>query len=591
MKNKIKYFLLTLLMFVMPLVSNAQSLDNIEINIPKNSKDEIEDGTYEVYDITDIYNSIEDKENKTHKDLSVELRDKSIKEIENLKLVESINSVDGKVRLNLDKEKSYLIKEKNNYIIPVPIIGPTELSDTRVLEISPKLQNKFKLIVKKTVEGTDYSETPFNIVVDINGRKEEIQLKANEEKEFSLLPNDEYKIEETNIPYGYSLKEITNDKGNISNSDITSIIKNEYKAKGKFDIEALKTIENKELKDGEFTFELLDEDNKVIKTAKNDKDGVIRFKDISLDQIGEHTYKIREVDNGLNNIEYDKNIYEIKVLATDNNDGTLQITKQEDKEVNFVNTFIKEEVEYGNLRIEKTVIGKDTDEEFEIIVKLYDEQGQELKGSFKAISNKKDSFNIKSGDTIKISHNEIITINKLPLNSKYKITEKEYEDYKLSENSIVEGKVKSITDSHLYNEYISPKLGKLILKKEVSGDGYDENQSFRFNVKIGDKEEVVELKNNEIKEFNDIPYGTYYNIEEIDIPEKYTLEKFENSSGVINNDTIYVKAINKYSQNTTATEWVKTGIPGISILGIIIIVVVSFVYIKLNKENKNISNI
>jgi collagen adhesin len=590
MKNKIKYFLLTLLMFVMPLVSNAQSLDNIEINIPKNSKDEIEDGTYEVYDITDIYNSIEDKENKTHKDLSVELRDKSIKEIENIELVESINSVDGKVRLNLDKEKSYLIKEKNNYIIPVPIIGPTELSDTRVLEISPKLQNKFKLIVKKTVEGTDYSETPFNIVVDINGRKEEIQLKANEEKEFSLLPNDEYKIEEKNIPYGYSLKEITNDKGNISNSDITSIIKNEYKAKGKFDIEALKTLKNKELKDGEFTFELLDEDNKVIKTAKNDKDGVIRFEDISLDQIGEHTYKIREVDNGLNNIEYDKNIYEIKVLATDNNDGTLQITKQEDKEVNFVNTFIKEEVEYGNLRIEKTVIGKDTDEEFEITVKLYDEQGQELKGSFKAISNKKDSFNIKSGDTIKISHNEIITINKLPLNSKYKITEKEYKDYKLSENSIVEGEVKSITDSHLYNEYISPKLGKLILKKEVSGDGYDENQSFRFNVKIGDKEEVVELKNNEIKEFNDIPYGTYYNIEEIDIPEKYTLEKFENSSGVINNDTIYVKAINKYSQNTTATEWVKTGIPGISILGIIIIVV-SFVYIKLNKETEKLSNI
>lgn len=591
MKNKIKYFLLTLLMFVMPLVSNAQSLDNIEINIPKNSKDEIEDGTYEVYDITDIYNSIEDKENKTHKDLSVELRDKSIKEIENIELVESINSVDGKVRLNLDKEKSYLIKEKNNYIIPVPIIGPTELSDTRVLEISPKLQNKFKLIVKKTVEGTDYSETPFNIVVDINGRKEEIQLKANEEKEFSLLPNDEYKIEEKNITYGYNLKEITNDKGNILNSDITSIVKNEYKAKGKFDIEALKTLKNKELKDGEFTFELLDEDNKVIKTAKNDKDGVIRFEDISLDQIGEHTYKIREVDNGLNNIEYDKNIYEIKVLATDNNDGTLQITKQEDKEVNFVNTFIKEEVEYGNLRIEKTVIGKDTDEEFEITVKLYDEQGQELKGSFKAISNKKDSFNIKSGDTIKISHNEIITINKLPLNSKYKITEKEYKDYKLSENSIVEGEVKSITDSHLYNEYISPKLGKLILKKEVSGDGYDENQSFRFNVKIGDKEEVVELKNNEIKEINDIPYGTYYNIEEIDIPEKYTLEKFENSSGVINNDTIYVKAINKYSQNTTATEWVKTGIPGISILGIIIIVVVSFVYIKLNKENEKISNI
>lgn len=592
MKNKMKYFLLALLMFLLPSFSNASSLNNVILNIPENDKGIVEDGTYEVYDITDIYNSIENKEEKEHKDLSIELRDKSIKELDKLEKIQSVKSINGKVELSLDINKSYLIKEENNYIIPVPVIGPKELMyEDHLLSISPKLQNKFKLLIRKVVEGTDYKEIPFNIVVNINGKEENIELKADEEHEFTLLPNDEYEVKEINLPNGYNLINIDNNKGSIENSDVVTVIKNQYNKKSLFDIEVKKILNNKELEENEFTFELLDEDGKVIKTAKNDKEGNVLFKDIEIKDEGEYIFKVKEINNGLKNIKYDKNIYEIKVIAKDNNDGTLEITKEENKEIEFVNEFIKEE-EFGNLRIEKTVIDNDTNEEFEITVKLMNEHNQDLNGEFEATSNKKPNFNIKSGDVIKISHNEIITINKLPLNSKFEITEKHYDDYELTEKSITKGVVDKISDAHLYNKFKKPDTFKLTLKKNVIGQGYNENQYFEFRVKIGNEEQIVKLKNNEIKEFDNIQAGTEYEIEEINIPKNFNLKQFDNNKGIIKNHTQLV-AINEYitkedktTITTTGDYNVKTGIQGL--FSICMIFIISLILYK--KSKKQVAN-
>lgn len=592
MKNKIKYFLLTLLMFVMPFVSNADT-NNVILNIPKNKEGIVENGIYNIYDVTDIYNKIDNKDEKEHEDLSVELKNKSLKEVKNLKAIKSIESQDGKLELSLDDTKSYLIKEENDYIIPVPIIGPIELSNrNEPLEITPKIQDKFRLTIKKLVDGTDYKDIPFNIVVKINGKEENIKLKAYEEKEFLLLPNDEYEVKEINLPNGYTLKNIENDRGTIKNKDLETIINNKYEAKGKFDIEFKKILNNKELEDNEFVFELLDENNKIIQTAKNDKNGKVVFKDIELDKAGTYNYKVREINNGLEGIEYDDNIYEFKVIAEDNNDGTLSI-KKEDKDILFKNTF-KEKVKYGNLRIEKTVIDNDTEEEFEITINLYDEKGKELTEEFGAVSNKKGNLTVKSGNTINISHNEIITINKLPLGSKYEITEKDYEHYSLSKKSIVSGYIKDITDAHLYNQYIKPELTKLSIKKEVVGEDFNNNQYFEFRVTIGDEEQTIKLKNGEVKTFDNIPLNTEYKIEEINIPEHYTLKEMKDKEGILDKEKDII-AINKYEKpvikehhDEESKTHVKTGVKGVGAIIILLLVTLSL-YLIFRKKETNLS--
>jgi pilin isopeptide linkage protein/LPXTG-motif cell wall-anchored protein len=94
-------------------------------------------------------------------------------------------------------------------------------------------------------------------------------------------------------------------------------------------ITAKKVLDGRDLKDGEFEFELV-EDGKVVATGKNDADGKIVMDKITYDKPGTHTYKLREKlpnEAGLSNgITYDKTSYTIKTSVIDNGDGTLKVT-------------------------------------------------------------------------------------------------------------------------------------------------------------------------------------------------------------------------------------------------------------------------
>ena len=94
-------------------------------------------------------------------------------------------------------------------------------------------------------------------------------------------------------------------------------------------ITATKVLTGRDLKDGEFSFELVEGD-KVVARGTNAADGTIVMDKITYDKSGTHTYKLREKlpnEAGLSNgITYDKTNYTIKTSVIDNGDGTLKVT-------------------------------------------------------------------------------------------------------------------------------------------------------------------------------------------------------------------------------------------------------------------------
>ena len=154
----------------------------------------------------------------------------------------------------------------------------------------------------------------------------------------------------------YTFRYIVSENG-TSTMDVTAdgknpekaAFKNIYDAKGAIKISARKVLDGMNLRDGEFSFELLDSDGNVIDTASNDGDGNIAFKEIAygLDGIGEHSYSIREKRGDEAGIEYDGSTIPVTVDVSDNGDGTLRVDASydgENGEAMFTNRYIAPEV-------------------------------------------------------------------------------------------------------------------------------------------------------------------------------------------------------------------------------------------------------
>lgn len=95
-------------------------------------------------------------------------------------------------------------------------------------------------------------------------------------------------------------------------------------------ITATKVLTGRELKDGEFSFELVEGD-KVVAKGTNTADGKITMDAVKYDKPGEHhTYTLREVNGGTTSkgITYSNAKYTIETTITDNGDGTLSATHE-----------------------------------------------------------------------------------------------------------------------------------------------------------------------------------------------------------------------------------------------------------------------
>ncbi len=119
-------------------------------------------------------------------------------------------------------------------------------------------------------------------------------------------------------------------KADVEKTSGETEFKNTYSVKPVEDqITATKVLTGRDLKEGEFSFELV-EGNKVVAKGTNAAGGTIAMDKITYDKPGNHTYTLREKlpnEAGLSNgITYDKTNYTVKTSVIDNGDGTLKVT-------------------------------------------------------------------------------------------------------------------------------------------------------------------------------------------------------------------------------------------------------------------------
>ncbi len=131
----------------------------------------------------------------------------------------------------------------------------------------------------------------------------------------------------------------------IDNGGIQKFV-NTYKAtKVKVPVAATKTLINKntnepiQLQGDEFEFTLTDSNGVVQDTKKNDKDGKVKFKELTFDEAGTYTYKIAEKAGNATGIKYDTKTITATVTVVDNGKGVLKATVAYDDEKAFENTY------------------------------------------------------------------------------------------------------------------------------------------------------------------------------------------------------------------------------------------------------------
>ena len=122
--------------------------------------------------------------------------------------------------------------------------------------------------------------------------------------------------------------------------DLTEIeFVNEYvPGSASVQIHAVKKLTGRELKDGEFSFELKDENGKVIATASNKADGSVVFPELTYQEVGTYKYTVSEVKGNAENVTYDTSVKAVTVTVTDDGKGSLS-AKAEPADVTFNNVF------------------------------------------------------------------------------------------------------------------------------------------------------------------------------------------------------------------------------------------------------------
>lgn len=127
------------------------------------------------------------------------------------------------------------------------------------------------------------------------------------------------------------------------------VFANGYKAAGtSITFNAAKVLTGRDLKKGEFAFELRDANGKVLQTVKNGaltEGGYapIAFDPITYDEPGTYDYRIVEVKGDAEGIAYDETVFTYHVVVTDDGNGQLQVewTVGETGAPVFQNVFVK----------------------------------------------------------------------------------------------------------------------------------------------------------------------------------------------------------------------------------------------------------
>lgn len=146
-------------------------------------------------------------------------------------------------------------------------------------------------------------------------------------------------------------------------------------------IDVTKSLTGRDLAAGEFSFELrevVDKEVKPVETVTNDADGKVTFSAIEYKEVGQHTYKLREVKGDAGGIAYDETEYIIVTTIADNGKGKLVATHElkdhkDVKSIEFKNAYTTNDAEESltgikNLQVAKGLTPADIADKFTFTV-------------------------------------------------------------------------------------------------------------------------------------------------------------------------------------------------------------------------------
>ena len=276
---------------------------------------------------------------------------------------------------------TYTIREKNEGAagytydakeveVAVSVVdnGQAQLEATATYTPEASFSNTYKaaaasLVVKasKKLEGATLAADQFTFELVDKATGSVVQTaknKADGTVEFPAVSydaagNHTYVIKEKNegaAGYTYDAKEFEvtvavadNGKGQLvaeATYPTAAVFTNSYKAAAaSLVVKASKKLEGATLAADQFTFELVDQNGKVVGTAKNKADGTVEFPAVNFDAAGNYNFKIREKNEGAAGYTYDSTEFDVAVAVTDNGKGQLEATATYAKEAAFSNTY------------------------------------------------------------------------------------------------------------------------------------------------------------------------------------------------------------------------------------------------------------
>ena len=193
------------------------------------------------------------------------------------------------------------------------------------------------------------------------------------------LLKDKYIITEVEAPSGHVIKdavtEVNVEDFGADHSVTKTIINPKDKPKEtKATIELDKTLTGRDLKDGEFSFELYEGATKL-QTVTN-KNGKVTFDPISYKEEGEHTYTVKEVAGNTPGITYDKTDKQVTVKVKKDGDNLKADVAYPDNKT-FSNTYTAPQPAKAKISASKILEGAEL-KNGEFNFQLLDETGKVL---------------------------------------------------------------------------------------------------------------------------------------------------------------------------------------------------------------------
>ena len=127
------------------------------------------------------------------------------------------------------------------------------------------------------------------------------------------------------------------------------------------------------LTDGEFQFQLKDEQDNVVATASNDAAGTVTFPRMAFGKTGTYTYQVSEVVGSAAGVTYDADVRTVTIKVADDGMGSLVAETSVDGDTTFTNAYKAESVSYSvsqDVKVSKTLTGRDLragEFEFELV--------------------------------------------------------------------------------------------------------------------------------------------------------------------------------------------------------------------------------